>query len=142
MVPSEPMPDCGAARMDEARTGQLDRGDAERSGAAPHMGRRGRRVTSLRGLATLVAISCVAASGACFGQQDAFTQLPAEAKPSLVIEGATAGGRLSRQPLTARAGEKLQLRIANTQQIAAESEIRWYQIVPDTSRYYKNANHP
>lgn len=40
----------------------------------------------------------------------------------------------------AKQGEHLSLRVAIKPELI--KEVRWYQIIPDISRYYKNANHP
>ena len=51
------------------------------------------------------------------------------AAPTLKIEG---GGSIQK-------GKSLTLRVKKQ---GEASEIRWYQIIPDVSHYYKNANHP
>lgn len=54
-----------------------------------------------------------------------------EASPSLAIS--PSGGA------TIEKGESVTLSV---EPIAGATEIRWYQIIPDISKYYKNANHP
>jgi len=77
----------------------------------------------------------------CHAQtEDSWTQLPLESRASLKIESQVgdsetwkAGEALAKQ------GEAIRLRVKQPSDAAS---IRWFQIVPDTSRYYKNANHP
>jgi hypothetical protein len=62
-----------------------------------------------------------------------------QAEPSLRIEALTGQeNRTVRGPVHVIAGAPLRLRVVGTE----GPGIRWWQIVPDTARYYKNANHP
>lgn len=78
--------------------------------------------------------------GACAKADDDWAEAPIESTPSLKIQGRTDDGTTwSSGALDALQGERIELQVTKPETAEA---IRWFQIVPDTSRFYKNANHP
>ncbi|MBU6302658.1 MAG: hypothetical protein KGS60_13980 [Verrucomicrobia bacterium] len=71
--------------------------------------------------------------------QEAREPVPVEPLPSLAIEAGVGEAPFRRGPVTAAQGTPVRLRVRGP---AGEGGVRWYQIVPETARYYKNANHP
>ncbi|ESP92235.1 hypothetical protein [Pseudoalteromonas luteoviolacea] len=43
-----------------------------------------------------------------------------------------------RHAVSSPTGQSVKLKV----NVLAEEQVRWFQIIPDTSQYYKNANHP
>ncbi len=78
--------------------------------------------------------------GACAKADDGWAEIPIESNPSLKIQG-RAGEETSWSSgtLDALQGVRLELKVPQPERAEA---IRWFQILPDTSRFYKNANHP
>jgi hypothetical protein len=58
---------------------------------------------------------------------------------SLRIEAKVGESPFRRGPVVATQGTPVRLRVAGGSDL---EDVRWFQIVPETARYYKNANHP
>lgn len=80
-----------------------------------------------------------ALSSCALAQDDRWAEIPLESNPSLRIEGAAAEAEFDRGPVSCVQGTPIRVRVAKPE---GAEEIRWFQIVPDTSKFYKNANHP
>ena len=73
-------------------------------------------------------------------EPDPWEAIPLDSKPSLKIESKKKNSTWKTGSIAMNQGDTLSLRVANPGD--QSSEIRWFQIVPDISRTYKNANHP
>ncbi|MEM7010572.1 MAG: hypothetical protein AAF585_03720 [Verrucomicrobiota bacterium] len=79
------------------------------------------------------------AFSACLAQDDDWEEMPLESRPSLRIQASVDAGAFVADHASFVQGAKLRLRLDKPEGATA---VRWFQIIPDTSRYYKNANHP
>lgn len=92
----------------------------------------------------LLVISLVAALSALAGQAgaqgDDWSKLPRETSPSQQIRwrAGESGANWRPGPADVRQEEAVRLHVDPV----AGGSIRWYQIVPDTRKFYKNANYP
>jgi hypothetical protein len=85
----------------------------------------------------IVTLACLGASA--LGQSERGTSASREASAALEIRWkAGAGGDWKRGPAEVVKGQAAALRV----EPIAGASIRWYQIAPDTRKYYKNANFP
>lgn len=71
------------------------------------------------------------------GQEDFWATAFRAQRPSLAIEWST-GQTNKKTPAEVKKGTPVTLRV----EPRSGASIRWFQIVPDTRRFYKNANHP
>ncbi|MFT5469528.1 MAG: hypothetical protein ACI8UO_004649 [Verrucomicrobiales bacterium] len=91
-------------------------------------------------IAQIILVFSLALSSCSPAQEpDEWDGLPIEATPSLRIEGAAGDEDFAKKPVGAVQGTPIRVRVAKPE---GATEIRWFQIVPDTAKYYKNANHP
>jgi hypothetical protein len=65
-----------------------------------------------------------------------------EKSPSLRILSQTGGDAQPWKSASSISPLSMETVRLKTEPIADADEIRWFQIIPDTSKYYKNANHP
>ncbi|RFC46558.1 MAG: hypothetical protein DVB23_001583 [Verrucomicrobia bacterium] len=71
--------------------------------------------------------------------QDVWETVPLAARPSLSVEGRVGEESFRSGAVVALQGATVRLRLVGH---PANGETRWFQIVPETARFYKNANHP